>query len=54
MWGTIAAVATAITAICGILTLVYKYYLSPKVRASRKADAEFDEANKKGDVGGLY
>jgi len=54
MWNTVAAVAGAITAICGILMLVYKYYLSPKVRARRKADAEFDEANKKGDVGGLY
>lgn len=50
MWQTIGLIASAIAALCGVLTLVYKHYLSPAAKRKRKALENGKKAVDEGDV----
>lgn len=53
MFEAIATIAGAITAICGIITILYKYYWSPKAKLRRKALENGRKAVDNGDVSGV-
>jgi len=53
MLKSIATIAGAVTAICGIIVLVYKHFLSPAARRKKRALKEGEDAVDNGDVSGI-
>jgi len=49
MINVITQVAAAVAALAGLITIIYKYYLSPKAKAKRNAKRKFDKAVDDGD-----
>jgi hypothetical protein len=54
MWTAITQIFIALGSIAGLLTVLYKYYWSPRAKKRREEEEKWQKSNKTADPGGMY